>query len=328
MEEALVAWRSHHRKFPWPWRPTIQNIEGYVDTRRLRPKGLIPPPNLFDSSGRNQLLASRRAKAAINTWGPHLFSLVERAEVKLKGVRPLTTPPGVSPRADYYEVKGVVDVLSKVTLIQAPQNNEIVVALEQALGSLNNFGPEFEVIVDYKGMRRPAVNSPEWNQFEWQLRTYAWLRSAQLGARPIAAGILLFLNELSPSGEDIKSLRENLQNGATDITPSNADLGRINSWRTGNPVPSLNPDFLKRRSIHVVSMTNPLIAQGLTQFDNVVVQIETAVTQEMSGTSIPTAWATTFLNAGNHRPDQAVCTACDFQPHCPILRQYRTPHVP
>lgn len=327
MEEALVAWQANHQGFPWPWRPTIRDIEDYVDGRRLRPKGLIPPPNLFDSSGQDQRIASRRAEAAINTWGPHLFPLIERAEVKLKGIRTLNVP-GIRPRADYYEVKGVVDVLSKVTLSQAQPTNEIALALEEALGRLDNFGPEFEVIVDYKGMRRPAINSPEWARYEWQLRTYAFLRSMQRDARPIAAGIVLFLNELSPSGVDIESLQENLQRGVTDIIPGSADLAAINSWRPRSPVPSLNRDFLKQRSIHVVSMTESLITQGLTQFDSVVAQIETAVAQEMGGTSIPTAWATTFLNAGNHRPDAAVCTACDFQARCPILRRYRNPEAP
>ena len=323
----MVAWQTAHQPFPWSWSPMIRDIEEYVDSRRLRPKGLIPPPNLFDSSGQTQRLASQRAEAAINTWGPHLFPLIAQAEVKLKGIRPLSVA-GITPRADSYEVKGVIDVLSRVMLNQAQSSNEIVRVLEEALGALSNFGPEFEVIVDYKGMRRPPINSHEWARYEWQLRTYAWLRSAQRGARPIAAGIVLFLNELSPSGVDMTALQRDLQNRATDVIPGAMDEAAVNSWRPRTQVPSLSDEFKRRRSIHVVSMAGQDITQGLTHFDNVVAQIETAVNREMSGAPIPVAWANTFLNAGNSRPGQEVCTACDFQSRCPILGQYRTPAAP
>ena len=71
----------------------------------------------------------RRASAAINIWGPHLFPLIAKAEVRLKGIR---TMPGNIPtaRADYYEVQGVVDVLTSVELATATANNQLLKALQ------------------------------------------------------------------------------------------------------------------------------------------------------------------------------------------------------
>lgn len=318
MEEAFLRWGTRQQAFPWPWKPTIWEIEEYVDRRRLRPKGLVPPPNLFDTTGVTQRLANRRAEASINTWGPHLFPLIDTAEVKLKGVRPLVVR-GIQARADYYEVQGVVDVLTRVSLGNASPNNEIVRALESKLGKLDSFGSEFEVIVDYKGMRRPGLSQREWKQFEWQLRTYSWLRQAQPGARPVAAGIVLFLNELEPSAEDMKALKEELRNGDTDVAPAGADRVAIDQWKPKKPVPPLSAAFRAQRSIHVVSMAPNLISQGLLEFDRVVGQIETAVASEIAGSGITQAWAGTYLASGNPEPEDRVCTACDFQTFCPIL---------
>jgi len=318
MEEAFLRWKTRQESFPWAWKPTVWEIEEYVDRRRLRPKGLVPPPNLFDATGRTQRLASRRAQIAINTWGPHLFPLIETAEVKLKGVRPLNVA-GIRARADYYEVQGIVDVLTRVSLGNAASTNEIVLALERRLGKLRDYGPEFEVIVDYKGMRRPGTNQREWNQFEWQLRTYSWLRQAQPTARPVAAGIVLFLNELEPSAEDMKALKEELRSRGTDVTPEGDDRTAIDRWKPKASVPPLSAALRMSRSIHVVSMSSDLITRGLTEFDRVVGQIETAVYSEVTGNGITQAWVGTYLASGNPEPEDRVCTACDFQPFCPIL---------
>lgn len=102
MEEAYKTWREDPMAFRFPrgWKEEIRVIEMNVN-RRLRAKGLLPPPRLFcpydetmrtqglcpDANHPHPLLASQRAEAAINTWGPHLFPLIDNAEVKLKGCR-------------------------------------------------------------------------------------------------------------------------------------------------------------------------------------------------------------------------------------------------
>ncbi|MFM9105523.1 MAG: hypothetical protein ACKOWF_02355, partial [Chloroflexota bacterium] len=49
--------------------------------------------------------------------------------------------------------------------------------------------------------------------------TYAHLRSAHRDALPIAAGVIIYLNELQPRGRDIAALQEEILNGATDVVP-------------------------------------------------------------------------------------------------------------
>ena len=83
---------------------------------------------------------------------------------------------------------GVVDVITEVQLDDPVlANNQIVRAIVAALPE--PMPSEFEVIVDYKGMRRPPIRTsgsgPDyWNIYEWQLETYARLRSVQPGAGP------------------------------------------------------------------------------------------------------------------------------------------------
>lgn len=323
LEESFLRWKADpSTSFPWQWKPTIWDIESTVDTKRLRPKGLVPPPNLFDSRGIDKRLASRRAESAINTWGPELFPLIDEAEVKLRGIRPLN-PPTIQARADYYEIQGVVDVIGSLALGKAKAKNRIVAAIEKEVGGIEGLGKGFEVIVDYKGMRRPPLTDPTWSQFEWQLRTYAWLRQMQPSAIHPAAGIVLFLNELVPSSQDIATLRAEVVAGKTDVVPSGSDRVKLLAWkpRTGrkaNPTPSLSLSYRLRRSIRVIPVDDPLVQQSLANFDLTVWEIEAGVAHEVQGQPITSAWGSAFLSA-HPPPGMETCTACDFKTFCPII---------
>lgn len=229
LEEAYREWQQspQMRRFPWNWNSEIRNIELQIH-RRLSARGLNPPPRLFcryDSSPSNtkglcpdinhphKLLASKRTEAAINTWGQHLFPLIDEAEVRLKGIRDM---PNYQPRSrsNYYGITGIIDVISSINLISAPSGNLILHYIHQnsqLRDVINNLtSPEYEIIIDYKGMRRPPQPSQldnSWNYHEWQILTYAGLRSQQPHSKPIVAGILFYLNELVPSGIDLRKLK-------------------------------------------------------------------------------------------------------------------------
>ena len=71
---------------------------------------------------------------------------------------------------------------------------------------------DFEIILDYKGMRRPPQDVGKgpiglWTQYEWQLLTYAELRRYQIDALPVVAGVLVYINELHPTRSDLILLK-------------------------------------------------------------------------------------------------------------------------
>lgn len=340
MEEAYLEWQQNQqrRRFPWSWDPEVRDIELQIN-RRLRARGLSPPPRLFcpyDSSFTQQgwcpdpnhphkLIASERTEAAINTWGQHLFPLIDEAEVRLKGIRAmLNYRPGVS-RCNYYGITGVIDVISSVDLQNAPSGNLILHYISQnpELQEIINdlASPEYEIIIDYKGMRRPPINDPTWQHHEWQILTYAWLRTQQPQSRPIVAGIIFYLNELALSQEDIRRLQNDVRDNSTDIMPQGLDSQSIQNWRRNTTPPTLSRPFKEQRSIKIISVDDIHVQNSLQAFDNVVGNIESCVLSEMSGRGITSSWSP--------NPIERNCTACDFKIFCPdpAPRRYH-PTVP
>src|SRR5262249_19812492 len=118
LEEAYRVWRGPRYPFPWP-ADQIDELEERI-VRRLAARGLR-----YRNSALLRISKERRA-LAINRLGPHLFPLVAQAELPLKGVRPLNAV-----RAEFYEVRGVVDVLTSVELISASPDNRIIQALQE-----------------------------------------------------------------------------------------------------------------------------------------------------------------------------------------------------
>lgn len=340
MEEAYLEWQQdqQRRRFPWNWNPEIREIELRID-QRLRARGLNPPPRLFcpydfsfnrqgwcsDTNHPHQLIASERTEAAINTWGQHLFPLIDEAEVRLKGIQDMPNyQPGVS-RCNYYGITGVVDVISSVNLQSAPSGNLILhyvhqsPKLQQIITNLAS--QEYEIIIDYKGMRRPPINDLTWQHHEWQILTYAWLRSQQPQSRPIVAGIIFYLNELSLSQEDMRELQSDVANNRTDIMPQGMDLQAIRNWRRNISPPVLSRPFREQRSIRIIPVDDSRTQNSLQQFDRVVEEIESCVLSEISGRNILHSWSP--------NPIARNCTACDFKTFCPnpAPRQYY-PTVP
>lgn len=348
MEEAYLEWQHNQQRqrFPWSWDPDIRDIELQID-RRLRARGLYPPPRLFcpftassttqglcpDMSHPHQLIASMRTDAAINTWGQHLFPLISEAEVRLKSICDMPNYQSGVSRSNYYGITGVIDVISSVNLATAPAGNLILhyihehSELRQAIDSLSS--PEYEIIIDYKGMRRPAQRdaqnpnsmNPFWLRHEWQILTYAWLRSQQAQAKHVVAGILFYFNELAPSQEDMKELQAEVQNNLTDIMPSGLDLRAVQGWRRRTQAPRLTRPFREQRSIRIIPVDTTHIQNSLRNFDSVVTEIENSVLSEMGGNAILQCWRT--------NPIQRTCTACDFKTFCPnpAPRRY-VPTVP
>lgn len=339
MEESYLQWKEKQKTiFPWKWNPNIREIEMEIFTR-LMARGLNAPLNLFcpfnetdsntgmckDSNHPHKLIASRRADAAINAWGKHLFPLIDEAEIKLKGTRPIPYDLKKISRSQYYGVKGIVDVISSVSMRNIPKNNLIIDYLLQDpdlinyIKNLDSF--EYEIIIDYKGMTRPSTIDNAWKYHEWQILTYAWLRSKQPEAKKVISGIIFYINELDPSAENFLELKEQIKTSSTDIMPNESDCDLINNWRYGQKIPKISESFKEERSIRVIAVTPDKIDQALKKFDEIVGEIELCVYMEMSGRGITSSW--------RYNPIERNCTVCDFKTFCPnpAPRKY-SPTVP
>lgn len=332
LEEAYRQWKENEsfRHFPWEWATRVRTIEMTIH-RRLATRGLLPTPGLFcpygpgeaagacgDDNHPHKRLASVRADEAINVWGPHLFPLVTAAEVRLRGTRPM--PVLEENRSDYYGITGVVDVIASVAIRNASPDNLVLRYIEPFMGNANE--DKYEIIIDYKGMRRPALDDPWWKYHRWQVLTYAWLRSCQPDSRPVRAGVIFYLNELHPSAEDLQKLRSEIAESRTDVLPVGDDLQKLREWQPGRPLPSLSRSFRQDRSIQVIPIEGQALEESLRKFDSVVREIESSVLMEKKGAPVRSCWRTEFR--------EETCTACDFKTFCPrvaLVRPYR-PTVP
>jgi hypothetical protein len=296
---------------PWP-KHDLDDIRKLIKTR-------LGAGGLFAWSPDLEQLGDERATTAVQELGPHLFPLIHRAEVRLTGARLL--PPIQSQLqfrvADRYELVGVVDVVTHVELASPVlATNPIVGAITNALGS--GLPSTFEVILDYKGMRRPPVPLPGaanslWTQYEWQLQTYGELRRTQPDALAVVAGVLLYVNELHPTRSDLKQLKDEINNGTTDVppVPGSPDDIALKNWKTRDKhLPKLSFDYRLARALRVVPITPASIATALQAFDAVVKDIETCRGKEVHGSAVIQAWT-------KNSSQEGTCVVCDSRTFCP-----------
>ena len=340
MEEAYMEWNTTDKSFPWEWKSDIRPIEDMIDIR-LQVDGLYPyDEDLFYSLLNSDLtiddlnehdhkkLASARAEKAINIWGPHLFPLIDSTELLIKGLRKMPNYDEKTSRSNYYGINGVVDVLSSIKINKNLSqtnldnyNNRIIEYLKrnphfQKKISEYKQGDEYEIIIDYKGMKRPPMvndndNNP-WENHRQQVLTYSWLRSQQEDAKPIFAGIIFYLNELVPSKEDLLLIQEEIANDlgddAIDYSRYHEDVEKIMNWNEDDKAPELSDEFKIDRSIRIINIDSDEIAESLDKFDSVVFDIESSLIKEIQGCKIQDAW--------KGDSDKRTCDACDFRTFC------------
>ncbi len=321
LEEAYRRYDASRREGkndvpPWP-EPRVQEVCDLIK-RRLAAQGLFPwDENL-------ERLGNARAEVAVNELGPELFPLIHRAEVRLTGARKLPTtkiPDKYRVReADRYEIAGIVDVVTHVELGDPTlQDNKLLSAILQ---QLPQDPPEsFEVIVDYKGMRRPPLEVPSnvgpsfWDIYGWQVQTYAHLRGAHEDSLPVIAGAIIYLNELRPTAGDLSSLRKEIRAGTTDVAPPpGSEAGKIlNDWNGKEEPPTLPLDFRLQRALRVVEVTPETVQTSLQEFDDVVARVETCRGRELVEERVISSWE-------KNPSYESTCTVCDFRTFCPDYR--------
>ena len=342
LEEAFIHWKHEQTQFPWDWKEDIRPIEDLIDLR-LQVRGLYPhDEDLFYSilnrpdsdltiedlnEHDHKKLASARAEKAINIWGKHLFPLIDSSELLIKGIRAMPDYHKNVSRSNYYGINGVVDVLTSMKINKNLKqtnlenyNNRIVDFLKKDSDFQNTIsqfseGDDYEIIIDYKGMKRPptkpndAKSEDKWETHKQQILTYSWLRSKQENAKPIVVGIIFYLNELVPSKEDLVMIKEELRNGTTDVGHDfENDVGLIENWQEEDKAPELSEEFKVSRSIRIINVDKQEQDKALLKFDSVVANIEKSLIKEMKGCKIQDAWKADS--------DERTCSACDFKTFC------------
>lgn len=319
LEESFRLWREYQFTFPWPYREIAENEnpdappEGLAanDLRRLAwPIELsLIQQNKRARSRIARRSAYRRAHAAINILGPRLFELISSAEEKLIGTRDMPASSGRPLRAARYVLTGVIDVVTNIELDAVGVENPIAHTVRDACPGLRG---TFEVIVDYKSSHRPPINDRRhWLPGEWQVKTYAWLRQRQPESPRVAAGVLLYLNELSPSANDVERIRREVAAGTTDVLPrrGSRDARELQLTRAGTRV-DLSEEFRLRRAIRVIPIDNTTLDAATREFDEIVGQIESRIAREDETGSISATWPPTC-------EEYRTCVACDFKAFCP-----------
>jgi len=323
MEGAYRIWNASTSPpmFPWPCNPTpfradsppgrlVHDIGTIGETveSSLRAQGKNPRNRAVRQS------AYLRAELAVNELGPHLFPLIASAEERVIGTRQIPLDPSTRLRGHLYELNGIIDVVTHVQLNGAPANNILKRAIQEINPSLTG---SFEVIIEYKGARRPTTTHPYWLHGDWQVQTYAWLRTRQPTSLPVVAGVLIYINELAPGNEDLRHLKREIRNNETDIIPQSGseDAYRLNAWRPGDALPDLSFEFRMARAIRVIPVTETSQQVSADEFDQVVRNIEVCVANEATAGNIIQHWP--------RIGDDETCTACDFRHFCPSP----SPHI-
>ena len=337
MEEAFMEWKYKKTQFPWDWLEDIRPIEEQIDLR-LQVRGLYPhDEDLYFSMSNHpdvkvlnehdhQKLASARAERAINIWGKHLFPLIDSSEILIKGVRKMPNYDKNRSRSNYYGINGVVDVLTSMKINDLEQsnldnyNNKIIEFLkkdkdfQKRIAEFPN-DEDYEIIIDYKGMKRPPVKltnpkaEDKWQNHKQQILTYSWLRSKQEDAKPILAGIIFYLNELVPSKEDLLLIQEELREDLTDVGQKyQKDVKLIEKWKEEDKAPELSDAFKTERSIRIINVNEKEQENAVKMFDKVVGDIEESLIKEIKGCKIQDAWKADS--------DERTCSACDFITFC------------
>lgn len=304
-----------------PW--SDEDLKGIMDRidRRLAARNI----RCWDED--SEILGRRRATAAVNELGPLLFPLINQAEVRVRGARKLPEEvKGVVTRdIERYEMLGVIDVVTQVELFGPKfRGNKL---LELIVEELPEDPPaEFEVIVDYKGMKRPDLaekGTSHADIYEWQVHTYANLRQS-ISTKKVIAGVLVYLNELVPTNTDFRLLQKALFSKDKDVIlpeSGSADEQLLREWKSKDEIPALSLDFRLKRAIRVIPISDESIAKSLKEFDDTVGRIEKCLAEEAKTGCVISSWE---KNA-DHEP---TCEACDSRTFCPEFDGLKEPRLP
>jgi hypothetical protein len=321
LDESYRQIKETKKKLP-PWsQDEVDEIMDQID-RRLSARNI----RCWDDE--SEELGRRRATAAVNELGPLLFPLINQSEVRVRGARKLPDHAKGNRDIERYEMLGVIDVVTQVELFNKKFRGNTL--LELMVEELPEMPPsEFEVIVDYKGMKRPDLaekGTSHADIYEWQVHTYAHLRQS-LSTKKVIAGVLIYLNELVPTKTDFRRLQKALKLREMDVIlpdPGSQDEQILKDWKPNEKdeqPPLLSLEFRIKRAVRVIPITDTSINKSLGQFDKTVGRIEKCIEHEAKTGCVIASWE---KNA-EHEP---TCEACDSRTFCPEFKGMNAPRLP
>ena len=326
LEEAYNLWKDDNITFAteWPCSYTNERTRAIIDQLAFHDiyrigyniEAMLAASGIRARSNLAREYAYLRSWRAVNYIGPMLFPLIEFTEKSMSATRdyPQFAPPsGQLLRGDgKYELTGVADVISSNKINAAlPEVSESFLKKIGLVGGDN----QYEILVDYKSMKRPRINEKSWLDHEHQIKTYSWLRSKQPDSFPVRAGIIIYIDELYLSKEEVESIRDDYQKNNTDIelVAGSPDYYRLRMW-DGHSRFDFTKDYALERAIRIIDVSTSEIEQSLDFIDETVMNIEkTVLTENQTGRIIE--------NWNANQADSRTCVACDFRHSCPKEHQ-------
>ena len=255
LERAYRFWKSEADPPDFPWSCVKRKRRG--DTPNWADHDIGKFADEVEESLRRQGVRARNRKerdsaygrvgTVVNALGAHMFPLidgVEHVEYKVSATRPM---PQNGSNAGY-ELRGVLDALARAVRLPDMDGNLI---RKYVMKDCPDIKRNSELILEYKGAPRPARGKSLWIQDELQVQAYAWLlRERQSGKLP-AAGIVIYVNELSSP------------------TPTKCELDK---------------------AIRVIPISPQSVDSAITQIDDVACRIQDALADEETDGNIIRSW--------------------------------------
>lgn len=322
LEEAYKLWKDRHFSFlsEWPLSFSFERSKEYVESLPITDiyrigrsiEQTLEASGIRARSNTAREYAFFRCWRAVNFIGPMLFPLIEVTEKSMSATRayPVFSPPaGQTLRGDgRYELTGIADVISSNKI-----NEELpseAVSLLNLLG-IRSSTAQYEILVDYKSMKRPSLFDQKWHDHEHQIKTYAWLRSKQPGSFQVRAGLIVYVDELYLSHDEVREIRAEQNKHETDIElfEGSSDYYKLRTW-DGHSHFDFTKDYAIKRALRIVDVSPGEIDESLQFIDSTVGSIEKTVLAENQTGRIINNWTTNVA-------DERTCVACDFRHSCP-----------
>jgi len=171
-----------------------------------------------------------------------------------------------------------------------------------------------------------------WAQYYWQIQTYAHLRKMHEDSLPVAAGVLVYVNELFLTWDDLLALRDEIAARLTDVIPfpGSEDQKKLSLHPPKGPKddsnrypPQMSIDYRLRRALRIIPVSEVTVKDSLENFDKVVARIEICRGMEQGNGQVTTVWE---KNATPENID--TCKACDYRTFCPDYTAENAPKLP